>query len=85
MNYPFDNHLTRPAAALERAAPAEWKLFVAAFKKYAEARRDDMMRAPRDQLERSQGMAVQCASLIPLLEDAVKSADRIDSQGGKAK
>ena len=76
---PYDRDLTTPAAALARAAPPEWKAFLAAFKKYADRQRDEMLRAARDDLEKSQGRAQQCALLGTLLEDAVTSADRVQN------
>lgn len=77
---PFDDDLTTPAASLARRAPQEWNEFIAAFRKYAERRRDEMMRAPNEELQRSQGRAQACSVLVPLLEDAVKAADRVNSR-----
>jgi hypothetical protein len=78
----YDKDLTLPAAALARSAPREWKAFIEAFKKYGDRQRDAMMAAARDELEKSQGRAQQCALLTPLLEDAVTSADRVHSKPG---
>ena len=72
-----DADLSPVLARLSQAAPAEWKEFKAAFRKYADKKRDALVRASLDELQKSQGRAQECAHLIALHDDAVTAADRI--------
>lgn len=78
----FDKDLTRPAARLALAAPREWEEFRAAFKKFVDARRDQLVQASLDELQRAQGRAQQCNSLAALFDDAVDAANRAGAPGG---
>jgi hypothetical protein len=71
-----DKTLSLPAAQLARAAPREWEQFKAAFRLFADLRRDELVAAGADELKRSQGRAQICVQINSLLEDCVKVADR---------
>lgn len=75
-----DQHLTRPTAALALANPRLWDEFIAAFKLYSDARRNELVQAAPDQLKKAQGRAQACASLVPLLEGAVQAANNINAR-----
>lgn len=76
MKGPKENEiLSKPAARLAHAAPAEWKEFLTAYRAYAESIRDRMLRAPVTELQTSQGWAQHASELNLLLDDAVKAAD----------
>lgn len=75
-----DKHISRPAAALALANPRLWDEFIAAFKLYADDRRNELIQANLDQLQKAQGRAQQCSSLVSLLEDAVKAANSINTR-----
>lgn len=77
MSFAVDKDLTVPAARLALAAPREWKEFLAAFQKFAEARRDQLVQASLDELQRTQGRAQQCNLLVALLNDAIEAANRV--------
>jgi hypothetical protein len=72
----FDEILTIPAARLASAAPQQWKDFLAAAREYANARRDELVRSPREEIEKQQGRAQQCVKFAELLSDAVAAANR---------
>jgi hypothetical protein len=78
-----DLELTMPAARLAMAAPREWTEFVEGFKKYADGALQRMMQGQPDTILRLQGMAQQCSQLVPLLQDAVQTANRVSSSGGR--
>lgn len=78
-----DPILSIPAAALARRAPEEWRAFLTAFKQYADAQRENLVRSSLDELQRSQGRAQNCSQLYTLLEDAVQAADRIAEKAGR--
>lgn len=72
-----DDKLTLVAAELARAVPNRWQEFLTAFKAYAEARKDECVKASLEELPRSQGRAQNAASLFDLFSNAVKNADSI--------
>lgn len=65
------------AATLARSSPREWESFLAELSKYADNVKDQCVQAPLEALHGMQGQARQCAALVALFEDAVKTADRI--------
>lgn len=69
-----DKDLSPAAAQMARAAPQEWEQFKAATKKYAERKRDAMMAASLDELQRSQGRAQEATSFAMILDDAERAA-----------
>lgn len=75
-----DRDLIVKSAAISRRAPNEWSDFLAAFKSYTDARRDQCVSSPVDTLQVAQGRAQQCASLLRLLEECVKTADQISEK-----
>lgn len=69
--------LTLKAAALARAAPHQWREFLAELTVYANTKKDECIQAPVEVLQVTQGRAQQIASLVTLFNNAVKDADRI--------
>lgn len=65
------------AAALARAAPVQWREFLAELAVFANAKKDECIQAPIEVLQITQGRAQQVASLVTLFNNAVKDADRI--------
>lgn len=72
-----DRDLIFTSAAIARRAPEEWSDFLAAFKTYTDARRDQCVSSPVDTLQVAQGRAQQCVSLLRLFEDCIRTADQI--------
>lgn len=70
-----DKDLTTPAARLAMAAPEEWKAFLAAFKAHCDAKRDQLVNASLDEMQRAQGRAQHAASLHGTLSHAVEDAN----------
>ena len=77
MKFAEDKDLTEPAARLALAAPRQWDEFRAAFKKFADARRDLLVQASPDEVLKVQGRAQQCTLLVALFDDAVNAANRV--------
>ena len=75
-----DKDLTPAAASLSRAAPQEWEQFKAAFKRFADRKRDDIVYASLDELQKSQGRAQACHAVTQLLDDAGKAAERMSDR-----
>jgi hypothetical protein len=69
--------LTVKAAILARAAPHEWRAFLAELAVHTAEVKDNLVKAPIEEIQRAQGRAQQCASLLTLLSGAVNNADRI--------
>lgn len=76
-----DQDLSPAAATLARRAPEEWKQFKAAMVRYAQRKREELMGASLDELQKSQGRAQACNAVALLLADAEKAADRISERG----
>lgn len=72
-----DNILTHPSAHMARMAPAQWDNFKAAFRKYTDEAKNNMVKASPEQLAKTQGMAAQCVALLAIFEDAIAAADRM--------
>jgi hypothetical protein len=68
--------LTQKAAVLARAAPVEWRAFLAELTNYFEGKKTEMLQAPVIELTKAQGRAQGIMLLLDLLNDAVKSAER---------
>lgn len=79
-----DKHLTETAARLALASPSEWKAFVAAFEQYVGGRRDQLVNANRDELERAQGRAQNATALLGTFSNAVKDANAIADRKSSA-
>ena len=65
------------AAALAKSAPAQWADFLAAFAKYKEVHRDNLLNSPPDALQINQGRAQILSVVHDLLSDAVKNAEKM--------
>jgi hypothetical protein len=61
-------------------APREWSDFLAAFKAYTDNRRDQCISSPPDAILAAQGRAQQCASLVRLFDECLKTADQIQEK-----
>jgi hypothetical protein len=61
-------------------APREWSDFLAAFKAYTDNRRDQCVSSPSDAILAAQGRAQQCASLVRLFDECLKTADQIQEK-----
>jgi hypothetical protein len=70
--------LTIKASALARAAPIEWRAFLAELNVYFEEKKTEMLRAPVAELEKAQGRAQAVMLFIDLLNGAVKDTARIE-------
>lgn len=77
-----DQELILKAASVATRAPMEWAGFVQALKEFADVKARECVSSPPEQLQITQGRAQQCASLVALFGDAVKSADRIVQHAG---
>lgn len=75
-----DRDLILKAANLARSAPKEWSDFLAAFKDYADTRRDQCVSSSPDALFVAQGRAQSCVALLRLFEDCLKAADQIQEK-----
>lgn len=65
------------AADVARRAPDEWGRFLQALQDLTNHRRDECVSSPADVLFISQGRAREAASLLRMLENALKTADQI--------
>lgn len=72
-----DRELILKSAALARRSPEEWSDFLAEFRKYTDTRRDQCVSSPVDSIFVAQGRAQQCAALLRLFEECLKTADQI--------
>ena len=77
-----DQELVLSAASVASRAPVEWATFIKALKIYADEKASECVQSLPERLQLMQGRAQQCASLVTLLGDAVKSADRIVQHAG---
>jgi hypothetical protein len=74
------DELVKKIAALARAAPPEWRDFLAEFGKYADGVKEQCIQAPLGNLQKAQGHAQQAAGIKVLFEGAVSTADRINAR-----
>lgn len=72
-----DRELILKSASLARRSPEEWSDFLAEFKKYTDARRDQCVSSPVDTVLVAQGRAQQSVALLRLFEECLKTADQI--------
>lgn len=79
-----DKILTEVVARLALASPTEWKAFVAAFEQYVGGRRDQLVNANREELERAQGRAQNATALLGTFSNAVKDANTIADRKSSA-
>lgn len=73
---PFDDTLTLPAANLARSNHALWAEFMVVLRRHADNRRNELVTAHSDELQKAQGRAQEAVRLVALLENAVTAADR---------
>ena len=71
------DNLTVKAASLARSSPNEWREFLAELAVYCQNRVTECVQSPIEMVHVAQGRAQQCTSLLALLNDAVKNADRL--------
>lgn len=76
-----DTPLILAAAHLSAAAPRDWDSFLEQLKAYADRRRDDMLRAPPDQIYQAQGAARDAAQLYELMRTCRTTAEKIQTKG----
>lgn len=74
-----DRYLTTPVANLARAAPHAWGEFLKAFAAYENEQRDNLVKTV-EEVTRYQGMALQCAALRAIFENAVQAHDRMEAR-----
>lgn len=72
-----DDELSVRAAELARRDPHSWGQFLEALSRYSDEREKSCVMAPPDSVFIAQGAARQCAKLLELLENSVKTADLI--------
>jgi hypothetical protein len=70
--------LTQKAAVLARAAPVEWRAFLAELTNYFEGKKTEMLQAPVGELEKAQGRAQGVMLLLDVMSDAVKDTERTE-------
>ena len=75
----FDPDLTVPAAELASMAPKAWAEFRAAFRRYAEGRRDRLVQSSSEEILKLQGRAQECVQLVALFDDAVEAANHVSN------
>lgn len=67
-------------ADMSRAAPQEWRGFVAAAGRYAALLKEQCVQSPLEMLQRNQGRAQQASEFVTLFNEAVSKADRLITQ-----
>jgi len=76
MPQPLDD-LTLKAAALARAAPENWREFVAALATFAEVHRENLVRSQLNELPVNQGRAQMAGMMYAHIRDAVVNSDKM--------
>jgi hypothetical protein len=75
--------LSLRADELARLDPTRWNAFLAELRQYSAFQTTACVNAPPDGVQVAQGAARQCATLLELLENAVKTADQIHKAGSR--
>lgn len=75
-----DRELIKRAASLSRAAPQEWRAFLAAFEVYAENVKIDLLNAPYEHMAVQQGRARIAVDLVRAFLNCDRVADSINER-----
>lgn len=80
MSADTDRRLTIAAARLSHRAPEEWADFLSAFVAYTDGVRDEVVTAPPNDVQVTQGRARACVQLRKIYAECRDTAEKIQTK-----